>query len=389
MMRTGHRGRRRTGPAGAGSAATVPAVLAAVLAAVLLAGCAAAPPAASGNVTVPTPEPPTHLASPSGTPATVPPPDPACSNGVPVLASVPAMSPMPAPRHMPATSTMAAIQQRGYLLAGVDQDEYEWGYPNPDPPKNNPGKDYLGFDIDVLHALAHAIFGDADAIRFVPVTQDFRLGAAYEGLVDVVADSITINCPRKQQVQFSIDYFDSYEELLVPVQNTTIKTQLASGVPHIIGLAGKKVCTVGDTTSVQNLAALAKADGFSIVLAENWSDCLVMLQQGTVQAFSTDASILNGIAAEDPYVTVVGAPFSNEPHGLAFPPSDPHSSNNTAFVSFANGVLLGLESRTGGYCPELRAAGDASCWAAMYRTWIDKQLAPDQVPAPPPPQFIR
>lgn len=366
------------------------ALMAAALVVTLLAGCATAPPVATGDVTVPTPVPPTTMAPPSGTPSPVPSADPACPAGGTVLDSVPAMSPMPAPGHMPAGSTMAAIKKRGYLLAGVDQDEFDWSYPNPSP-SASPGEAYLGFDIDMLHALARAIFGDADAIRFVPVTQDFRLGAADEGIVDVVADSITITCDRKHQARFSVDYLDAAQELLVPRNVNTISVTTSSGAaPHVNGIAGGKVCTVGSTTSVANLASLAKADSFSVVLARNWSDCLVMLQQGEVQAFSTDDSILGGIAGEDPYLKVVGQPFSHEPHGIVFPLRDPSSTDNTQFVGFANGVILGLEAHThSGYCPEARTAADKSCWAALYRTWVEAGLTPNHVPSPPTPMFSR
>lgn len=375
------------------------ALMAAAMMATLLAGCASAPPAAIGDVTIPTPTPPATMAPASGTPAPVPPGNPTCPNGNPVNASVPAMSPMPVPGHMPADSTMAAIRARGYLLAGVDQDEFDWSYPNPSPAASaSPGEAYLGFDIDLLHALARAIFGNgkANAIRFVPVTQDFRLGAANEGIVDVVADSITITCGRKDQVRFSVDYLDAAQELLVPRDVDTISVTTSPGAPPRINgldrpkLGPGKVCTIGTTTSVANLTSLAKADGFRVVLALNWSDCLLMLQQGQVQAFSTDNTILGGIAGEDPYLKVVGQPFSHEPHGLAFPLHDPSSPDNAQFVSFANGVILGLEAhKHGGYCPEVQTPEDVSCWAALYRTWVEAGLTPGRVPPPPTPMFSR
>jgi polar amino acid transport system substrate-binding protein len=351
----------------------VAAVAAAALLAALLAGCGSAPAAPAADVPVPVPEPATSTAAPAGSPAPVI-PDNTC------VQSYPAMSPMPAPGHMPAGSTMAAIQRRGYLIAGVDQDSYAWGYPNPSP--TGFGDAYLGFDIDVLHAIAYAIFGDPDKIHFVPVTQDYRMGAANEGIVDVVADSITINCRRVHEVTFSIDYFDAAEELLVPRSDTAISVTLDSGnIPRIHGLAGGKVCTVGTTTSVQNLAELAKADGFRIVLADNWSDCVALMQQGDVQAFSTDNSILGGIAAEDPYLKLVGQGFSYEPHGIAFPMVDPYSRGDREFVSFVNGVLIGLE-RTTARCPEPPASTDRSCWDTLYRRWVQT----GRPPAPPVPR---
>jgi polar amino acid transport system substrate-binding protein len=351
----------------------------AALTAALTTSCGTASAGPAANVSVPAPQPsPTVLVRPAGTPAPVS--TLSCQQYTPAP-----MSPMPAPGQMPAGTTMAAILHRGYLIAGVDQDSYAWGYPNPavSPP---PGEAYVGFDIDVLHAVAQAIFGNPNKIHFVPVTQDFRMGAGHQGIVDVVADSVTITCPRAEQVNFSIDYFDAAQEVLVPRDNHTISVTLDSrNVPHVHGLAGRKVCTVRSTTSTQNLTALAKADRFGVIDAGNWSDCLVLLQQGTVQAVSTDNTILGGLAAEDPYVKLVGAPFSHEPHGLAFPQNDPASSTNREFVSFVNGVIVGLESSAAGYCPPVPRLAGASCWAALYGRWVEPQLG--QLPAPPTPIF--
>jgi len=44
-----------------------------------------------------------------------------------------------------------------------------------------------------------------------------------------------------------------------------------------------------------------------------------MLQQGQVDAISTDDTILAGLAAQDPTVKLVGAAFTNEPYGLGRP----------------------------------------------------------------------
>jgi polar amino acid transport system substrate-binding protein len=347
---------------------------AAGLVAILAAGCGAT---SAPQLAVPTPPAAAPVTEPvvlKSSPAARPEPD--CPT------TVPAMSPLPKPGQMPPGTTMARIKKRGFLIAGVDQDSYRWGYPNPSPTAG-PGEAYLGFDIDILHALAYAIFGNPDKIGFLPVTQDFRMGAAYEGIVDVVADSITITCPRSQQVRFSIDYFDAGQRLLVQRGNQSVS--VAPGPDHklhISGLRGQKVCTVNTTTSVTNLTSVAKSDGFTVIGAGNWSDCLVLLQQHAVQAISTDNTILGGLEAEDPGLSLVGQPFSHEPHGLAFPKSDLYSATNAEFVSFANGVIRGLESRADGWCPEPRTASEMSCWAALYDKWVGPQLG---LPAPTPP----
>lgn len=361
------------------------------LTALCLAGCTAAPRPGSSPVAVPSPVPPTVQAvpGPSNTPAPVASPDLSTCAALPV--NLP-MSPMPAPGSMPAGSTMQTILHRGYLIAGVDQDSYDFGFRNPTPdpsPSGTPpaGDEFVGYDIDIVRAIAHAIFGADGDIKFVPVSQDYRMGAANQGVVDLVADSITVTCDRAQQVGFSADYFISGQQLLVNrydiAANVTLQT--GTGEPVVSGLKGDKVCTVGTTTSITNILALEKQGGFTTVTAQNWSDCLLLLQQGDVQAITTDATILDGLEAEDPYLRLAGVRFSVEPHGIAVPKSDPAGTRQ--FLSFVNGVLAGLENPdSGAWCPESTLAGE-SCWDALYRVWIAQQPGAAASPTPAPPSL--
>ena len=64
-----------------------------------------------------------------------------------------------------------------------------------------------------------------------------------------------------------------------------------------------------------------------------WTDCLVMLQQGQVDAISTDDAVLAGLAAQDPNVEVVGPSMGVEPYGVGI------KKENSDLVRFVNGVL--------------------------------------------------
>lgn len=352
----------------------------ALVTALALAGCGAAsssrPPA---GVSAPAPVPPTQSAGPATTamPAPVLPPPKSCM----VSQKPPAV--MPVPGHMPAGSTTAAIQKRGYLVAGVDQDSYEFGFRNPSPSPSG-GYYFEGLDIDILHAVAHAIFGEGgeSRIEFVPVSQNYRMGAAHQGVVDVVADSVSETCQRREEVLFSANYYDASQKLLVPRDSDATVTVDGQHHAHVQGLGGKKVCTVGTTTSQLTLDLLQRSGGFEVVHAGNWSDCLVMVQQGTVQGISTDDTILGGLRAEDPYLKIAGSGFSYEPHGLIFPKSDPFSPGNKQFVGFVNGVLAQLESNGGSWCPQQKQPHDGSCWQALYRTWVEDQLGKATPPTP-------
>jgi polar amino acid transport system substrate-binding protein len=100
----------------------------------------------------------------------------------------------------------------------------------------------------------------------------------------------------------------------------------------VADLAGRRVCAAQRSTSLVNLTAqVPTARQVAVV---NQTDCLVMLQQGEVDAISTDNTILEGLAAQDPNVVVVpGLSLHPEPYGMAI------SQQHPEFTRFVNAVL--------------------------------------------------
>lgn len=272
---------------------------------------------------------------------TAPSPVPPCD----ATASYPPPPTMPTPGDMPAGSWMAHVLARGVLIVGVDQNTYKWGYRDPVTGQLS------GFDIDMLRQVSQAIFGSPDQIRTVVVPNDQRVQAVQSGEVDILAETMTINCEREQKIDFSTVYFEAGQEILVPSD---------SSITGPAGLNGKRVCATQGSTSLQTLASVAPK---SILWAvPNETDCLVLLQQDQVDAVSTDNAILQGLAAQDPDTKIVGPAFTEEPYGMAISKAHPE------FTAFVNGVLA-----------QERADGT---WAAIYTKW----LGPNP-PAPPAPSY--
>ncbi len=325
----------------------VAAVLAAVLAAGALAACSTiAHPIPGSTPTVVRPAPSGVRELPAGTSASpgAGPSGTAVPNCDPRASLRPAGA-LPPPGHMPAGSTMDRIARRGQLVVGVDQNTYLFGYRDP------ASGEIVGFDIDILHEVARAIFGDPSRIQFTAITAAQRIPALQGGQVDIVADTMTITCQRLTQVNFSTEYYSAGQRVLVRRDST------ARGIDD---LGGKKVCAATGSTSIQNIAA-AKSHPVPVAV-NDWTDCLVLLQQGQVDAISTDDTILLGMAKQDPNTRLVGDAFTAEPYGLAMPLAA------TDFVRFVNGVLD-------------RIRGDGT-WRAIYARWLNPP-----VPAPPPARY--
>jgi polar amino acid transport system substrate-binding protein len=253
--------------------------------------------------------------------------------------------PRPAPGNMPPGSTMAEIAQRGSLIAGVDQTTFLFGFRNPD------NGQIEGFDIDIAKQIANAIFGDPDAIQFVVLTSAEREDAVMEGRVDVVVRTMTANCERWENVNFSTIYYEAGQRVLVRED---------AEYSSINDLGGQKMCATHGSTSIGNIA---DAGSQPVPVAVNdWADCLVMLQQNQVEAVSTDDTILAGLQAQDSHTKMVGPPFTAEPYGIAM------HKDATDLVRFVNALL-----------EDIRADGT---WARIHQRWIGETTGAE---TPPPP----
>ncbi|MDG6107190.1 glutamate ABC transporter substrate-binding protein [Dactylosporangium aurantiacum] len=315
-----------------------------VLALLVLSGCGGRPatPAvdSSAAAAVPRPLNVQDPAEPPSPPATSP---PACDP----RASLRPPAALPAPGRMPAGTAMAKIAERGRLIVGIDQNAYLTSYRDPVTGQ------VVGFEIDLAREIARALLGNPDAIQWRAITTADRIPVLQRREVDMVIRTMTSTCERMQQVAFSTEYLTSGQRLLV---------NRGSGIKDFADLAGRKVCATRGSTSI---VTIMKQPSKPVAVAtDSTLDCLVMLQQGQVDAVSTVDVLLLGLAAQDPGTEVVGARISDEPSAVAMPLETPE------LVRFVNGVL-----------DRIRADGT---WTTIYSRWFAKY---GPVPAAPPAKY--
>ncbi len=318
---------------------------------------------------------PTSSSAPPGTTATTA-PGPTCSTDD--TRSFGPLAANPSPDRLPAGSLMAEIRARGRLRVGVSADTLQFGARNPISGRIE------GFDIDMLLAVARAIFGTGlsddevyGRLEFRVMTYADRIPSLQRGDVDIVAHTMTINDCRWKRIFFSTEYYRSYQKVLVR------KDLQASSIAD---LARSKVCVAQGSTNVE----LMKSTYPDVPRVEvpDLTDCLVRFQQGTVDAVTGDDTVLAGFKAQDKYARILEQELSEEPYGLGIADGFDHATDGdlarttgddvrvrqqVEFTRFVNGVL-----------DQMRVDGT---WKRSWERWLKDAFG--EAPSPPQARYGR
>jgi general L-amino acid transport system substrate-binding protein len=200
-----------------------------------------------------------------------------------------------------------AIKARGQLLCGVSTGVA--GFASAD----SQGK-WTGIDVDVCRAVAAAIFGDADKVKFIPTTAQQRFTALQSGEVDLLVRTTTYTLTRDTALGFDftgINYYDG--------QGFMVNKKL--GVKSAKELNGATVCVQPGTTTELNLADYFRANKmtFKPVVIEKIEEVRAAFFAGRCDVFTTDASGLYATRAAnaptpDDYI-ILPEIISKEPLG--------------------------------------------------------------------------
>ena len=159
-----------------------------------------------------------------------------------------------------------------------------------------------GFDVDYCRALAAAVFGDREAVKFTPTTGKTRFTALASGEVDVLARNTTWTFSRDNDLKFTfigVNYYDG-QGFMVPAE---------LGVGSATELDGATICIQTGTTTELNLADFFRANGMSYepVPIETNAEAQQKYLSNACDAYTTDASGLAATRAtfEDPSAHVI------------------------------------------------------------------------------------
>lgn len=191
------------------------------------------------------------------------------------------------------------------IRIGIKYDQPGLGYQD--------GRDYTGFDTDVARYVAQELGYSEDQIEWVEAPSANRENMLVNGQVDMIFATYSISESRLKTVDFAGPYFYAGQDLLVQQENTDI-----SGPDS---LAGKNLCSVTGSTSAKKIQDKYSST-VQLVQQNSYSDCVVALNAGMVDAVTTDDIILAGLGAtraNQSELKLVGNTFTEERYGIGLP----------------------------------------------------------------------
>ena len=254
-----------------------------------------------------------------------------------------ALSALPA-----SAATLDEVKDRGYLQCGVDGGIP--GFSAPDDDGN-----MAGIDASFCYALAAAIFGDREAVRFTNLTAKERFTALTSAEIDVLSRNTTDTLTRDATLGVNFTYYN-----YIDGQGFLVKKDL--GVGSAMELSGAKVCVQAGTTTELNLADYFRANDmeFDAVVYDTSVQSREGFDGGACDVLTSDKSQLAAIRTElsDPDgAMILPETISKEPLGPAVRQGDDQWLDIVRWTLLAliNAEELGVSSEN---IDEMRESSD-------------------------------
>ncbi|MFE5617845.1 glutamate ABC transporter substrate-binding protein [Streptomyces sp. NPDC056470] len=183
-------------------------------------------------------------------------------------------------------------------------------YDQPGVGLKTPDGTYTGFDVDVATYVAKQLGRDPGDIEWKEAKSADRETMLERGDVDFIAASYSINDQREEKVDFAGPYLLAHQDVLIRADDNSITK------PE--DLNNKKLCSVTGSTSAQNVKDKIAPDA-QLQEYGGYSECLTGLENGVIDAVTTDDAILAGYASQPEFegkFKLGGFEMSNENYGI-------------------------------------------------------------------------
>ncbi|MBU2534305.1 MAG: amino acid ABC transporter substrate-binding protein [Alphaproteobacteria bacterium] len=235
--------------------------------------------------------------------------------------------------------TLAKVKERGEVLCGVHQGRYGFAI------ADSQGK-WQGLDVDFCRAVAAAVLGDAEKVKYMPTSSVQRFPALQSGEIDMLSRTTTVTLTRDASLGMNFGPVNFYT-------GTGFMVRKSIGVTKVDGLDGATVCVLPGSTTEKNIAALFKCKGmqYTPVVIENQKSMVGAYFSGRCDVMSMDQAGLPGhrrFDAKNPddHVILDGV-FSKEPLAIGVRQGDDQWYDIIKWVTYAtiNGEEMGVTQK--------------------------------------------
>lgn len=196
----------------------------------------------------------------------------------PAFAQAPAAA--PAVPGGSASPTLDAVKKRGELVCGVSTGVAGFSLPDSQGVMR-------GLDADSCRAVAAAVLGDANKVRFVGTTTTTRFTALQSGEVDLLVRSTTWTLAREADLGLLFAWVNYYD-------GTGFLVKKSSGVKSAKELDGATVCVQPGTSTELAIADYFRVNNmkFTPIEIQDLQQIQQAFLSGRCDAYSTDSSAL-------------------------------------------------------------------------------------------------
>ena len=192
------------------------------------------------------------------------------------------------------------IKERGKLIVAVKDNVRPLGF-------TDPQGNLQGLEIDIAKRLAAELLGSADAVILQPVTNQERLEAVTQGVVDIAVARVTVTESRARIVDFSPTYY---------LDGTGLVTNKPS-VQQLGDLALGKIAVLESSGTIAVIKY--RLPSAQLIGVDSYQEALSLLEAGSVDAFASDRSVLAGWVQEYPQYRLLPERLSGEALAVAMP----------------------------------------------------------------------
>jgi polar amino acid transport system substrate-binding protein len=193
-------------------------------------------------------------------------------------------------------------------------------------------KDIVGFDIDLMNAIAEKAGLD---IEYQNVAWDPLLAGMADCQYDMAISAITITADRAEQFSFSDPYINAGQIVAVAIDNDTI-----SGPTDLVGM------TIGAQIGTTGAMEAEAIEDTTVKVYDTYELAFLDLANGQIDAVVADyPTAVAFVNANTDSLKVVGDVFTDESYGVAF------CKGNDELISQVNAAFAELQSE--GYIDDL------------------------------------